>query len=416
MSGTDVANAVLNHQNDEEILNLWPTEEVLKREGLLFDKDGSHSQKWADVIETLHSLKKNPTANFSSTDTSRTCRNLTKYLMGCDPYFQKLLHLTDLFQKLSLQIKSADEIISAKEEEANVGPGYPPDFHSFAASNNRKEMCEFKRQLLSAVSETKEVLFQSIAAGVPDIIVNSETPERAKEVLSNIVSLRKQVSEAEDDLFRSLEQHMPILPNGLLLLHMAFLLRLHTTGLRLIKTYYHTPELLSLPMLNDLDPWRIRLELDNGNDNDEDEWEVISPTHSSARSFLPPSSSLSPPIALSLMQSRRPALHMRARSRVAAGRALHRPDAAAPRHRARGTGLYPLPPAPRGQPHRPRRRGLFSARDRPGPLPRPCRQRRTRRGGGRGEEVAVRRAQKRRVGVRPSRTHGSAARVQKRAK
>ena len=207
-------------------------------------------------------------------------------------------------------------------------------------------------------------------------------------------------------------QALPIVPNSFLLLHMAFVLKLHTTGVRLIKKYFHTPELLSLPMLNDLDPWRIRLE----SDNDEEEWEVISPTHSSVRPFLPPASSLSPAIAHSLMQSRRPALHMRARSRVAAGRALHRPDAAAPRHRARGTGLYPLPPAPRGQPHRPRRRGLFSARDRPGPLPRPCRQRRTRRGGGRGEEVAVRRAQKRRVGVRPSRTHGSAARVQKRAK
>ena len=121
--------------------------------------------------------------------------------MGC-------LHLTDLFQKLSLQIKSADEIVNATEEEANVGPGYPPDFHSFAAANNKNQMGEFKRQLLSAVCETKKVLLQSIAAGVPDIIVNSETPERAKEVLLNIVSLRKQVSEAEDDLFRSLEQHI----------------------------------------------------------------------------------------------------------------------------------------------------------------------------------------------------------------
>ena len=181
---------------------MWPTEETLRREGLLFDEGGTHSRKMVDVIDTLNRLKEEPSANFSSKDNSKLCRKLSELLMESDRYMLKLFHLKGLHEALRLLLDSAADTIFDQADENNISES--DDFRP--SINGRMIIHGAHQQLLSAVCDANEALFRRLAAEVPS--KPAESLRRADELLSKITSLRQQISAAEDDLFRALEQHL----------------------------------------------------------------------------------------------------------------------------------------------------------------------------------------------------------------
>ena len=60
--------------------DLWPTERALAREGLLFEKGGSHDVDWLAVLKTLEKIKNNQHEDMSTAGMSKRCRALASVL------------------------------------------------------------------------------------------------------------------------------------------------------------------------------------------------------------------------------------------------------------------------------------------------------------------------------------------------
>ena len=261
-----IAKAVLSSKVVPQDVTLWPTEAILRREGLLFHEGGTHSRKMVDVINTLNRLKSDP-GNFSQVDSTKLCRKLNEILLGSDEFMHRLLHLQDRYQTLRLLIDSGAEDIMNQASDCDSS-----DFGDLCyngTTNKRNRTSGTQQQLLRAVMDANDAMFGRLAAEVP-----SQPAEMlGGELLSKIARLRQEISVSEDELFAAFEMHikerpstpgehralaLPVTPDGGMMLHHVFLLGLQTTGLRLIKTYFDSPELVSTPVKNDLDHWRIR--------------------------------------------------------------------------------------------------------------------------------------------------------------
>jgi hypothetical protein len=101
----------------------------------------------------------------------------------------------------------------------------------------------------------------NIETAFSPMIKTNKFSEKIEDAAHRILN---EMNDAADEIFNILdkstaqEHDMPFLPGpvGESPLHAFFLLGLRGLGMAIIKKYYTTPELLSVPYLNDLDPWR----------------------------------------------------------------------------------------------------------------------------------------------------------------
>ena len=269
---TDVVSRLVHSQD------LWPKEEVLDREGLLFDRGGTHSQDWNEICKTLRRLKANSSENFSTIDMTKVCRHLNYIAQTSYPSCSKLIRLKNLTLSLNKLINSAKEAINVENDDESrraILQNVSNSSNRCLLQATRKQICERQRELFSIVDECNNTSFKRVNKSLNDESkILSERLNRIEEILSEVKALRNQVLDCEEEymniLEESLEQNpdtvstetksktLPLTPTGGRPIHAVVLLGLKNVAVKIIEKYYNTPELLSLPVLNDLNPWRIK--------------------------------------------------------------------------------------------------------------------------------------------------------------
>ena len=254
--------------------DLWPSEHAMIKAGIMSENGGFLVTDWLEITETLTNMKKSAAECFRSSDRRKELRQLGNLIQLQQPANIKLGELKKIDNQLKAVFDAVvNDVFNAAEYKGNVFSGETCS-KIWPVKNLKQLVTDKERNLRRLMQETSQATF---GFSVEEISLDDGSAlltEKLKQIekwSGQVNGLQMQVLKLESELFEILDYQLrrlsndmttysllPAGPAGSAPIHLCIMMNLKKTGIKIIERYYNSPELLSCPVLNDLDAWRIK--------------------------------------------------------------------------------------------------------------------------------------------------------------
>ncbi len=204
-------------------------------------------------------------------NTSSRCRKLNSLMQMYQPLWESLEQIS--FFKKQLKEIEAFRVLSLKRKSTFSESNFSPDSDGIDGEVDFVQWADFEKVdsfRMQCSFRPKPNIANLETAYSP--MMNTEKFKAGLTKVYEVISDKMKI--AVDDVLRVLKEStieghdLPFVPGpvGDSPLHTCFLFGLKQLGMKIVTEYYNTPELLSVPYFNDLDPWR-KLDGERLNDN-----------------------------------------------------------------------------------------------------------------------------------------------------
>ena len=251
---------------------VWPSEDVFKE----VEKEDNIQKLSANFPQKVKDFITKYTQYLDDSDVKDSCRKINSMAQICQPFWKNMKDLKELMD----QVTEID--IYTKKEEANKGS--EADFGILADVINIKDQRDLglRRWGLRSQDIDSDQQVDEKKIQIPNVESKMSPSEpltdpakkrifgvdaRKQFLELKIKKKKEEVVRKKEEVVRDLQkiqsdhsaQNPDLFPTGPVgdsPIHCCFLLGLCDLGKELISEFYSSPELLSLPYKNDLEPWR----------------------------------------------------------------------------------------------------------------------------------------------------------------
>jgi hypothetical protein len=244
-----------------ETTYLWPTIEDLndlereiisqKRVPQFRRKEGQNILEWIQdgtgttlrVNSEAVQFERVPCSGPAASAISKRCRQLNNILQTEQIIWMKMKAIAQSIKELSATRERLHEEFSAKCEDLLFSNS------DFTNSETERDVIQLMKTMFSKDNfhRKNELLRDFVKQKTNDL--EDELKVKEDELFAHLQTVANKVDDSSGLVFTPG-------PAGDLPIHDCFLLDLKSIGKRMVEEFFCTPELLSLPYSNDLDPWR----------------------------------------------------------------------------------------------------------------------------------------------------------------